>query len=129
MHGYNSGDGLNRQERRRGKMNTRIITQEELDQTSEIDKTWRYPGVTGPGCYTWSEAHHSYYPVQQNEPSDFDSGLGRHEEKPIAATAVQIGRMEAQARRERICRRCGQSDIFDGAMFTTGGGNICDDCF
>jgi hypothetical protein len=106
------------------------ITQKDLDE----NKPWRYPGVTEPGRYTWSETHYSYYPVQQNGPTDFDSGLGigglgRHEEKPIVPIATQVERMEKAQARARICRRCGQSDVFDGAMFTTGGGNVCDDCF
>lgn len=111
-------------------MKTYTITQDELNS-----KAWCYPGVTEPGQYTWSEADHKYYPVQQSEPTDFDGGLGigglgRHEEKPVAPTASQVGRMEKLAAKAKTCRRCGQTDVFDGAMFTTAsGGSICDDCY
>ena len=65
---------------------------------------------------------------------DFDRGFGigglaRHEEPPLVPSLAAIERVEAMERRATVCRRCGQSDEFDGAMFTTGGGNICDDCF
>ena len=55
-------------------------------------------------------------------------GLAHHEEKPIAPSARAVERVERMHQRETICRICGQSDVFDGAMFTTYGGNICDDC-
>jgi len=45
-----------------------------------------------------------------------------------APTAEQIGRVVSREKRATYCRVCGQSDIFDGAMFTTGGGDVCDDC-
>jgi hypothetical protein len=74
-------------------------------------------------------------PMGLNEsPHDFDSGLGigglgRHQEKPIIPTVAQMERMEQLEAKATTCRRCGQNDTFDGAMFTTGGGNTCDDCF
>lgn len=66
-------------------------------------------------------------------PYDFDGGfgiggLGRHEEKPIIPSVKVLERYERKAAQARTCRRCGQTDVFDGAMFTTLGGNICDDC-
>ena len=65
---------------------------------------------------------------------DFDQGfgiggLGRHEEPPIVPSLAALERVENMEKRSRICQVCGQSDVFDGAMFTTGGGNVCDDCF
>ena len=65
---------------------------------------------------------------------DFDrgfgiGGLGRHVEQPIVPSIAAIERVEKMEARATYCRHCGQSDVFDGAMFTTGGGNICDDCF
>jgi len=72
-------------------------------------------------------------PIEQ-APLDFDGGfgiggLGRHDEPGRIPTIAQIERMERIEREMIVCRRCGASDIIDGAMFTTGGGNICDDCF
>ena len=65
---------------------------------------------------------------------DFDSGLGigglgRNQEAPIVPTVEQIERVEQLEASATYCRTCGQSDVFDGAMFTTGGGSVCDDCF
>lgn len=50
-------------------------------------------------------------------------------ETPIIPTMAAIERVEQMERKMVVCRRCGCSDLFDGAMFTTGGGDICDDCF
>lgn len=65
---------------------------------------------------------------------DFDqgfgiSGLGRHEETPIIPTVEVIERLEKLEAEATYCRVCGCSDLFDGAMFTTGDGDVCDDCF
>lgn len=65
---------------------------------------------------------------------DFDTGLGigglsRHRENLVIPTVAQMERVEERIKRATTCRRCGQDDEFDGAMFTTGGGNVCDDCF
>ena len=56
-------------------------------------------------------------------------GLGTHQEMPIIPTVAVIERIEKAEAEMIVCRRCGCSDIFDGAMFTDGGGDICDDCF
>ena len=56
-------------------------------------------------------------------------GLGTHQEKPIIPTVAAIKRVERLEAEMTVCRRCGASDVFDGAMFTDGGGDICDDCF
>lgn len=56
-------------------------------------------------------------------------GLARHVEEPFVPTIRQMKRWEQMEQQARYCRRCGESDVFDGAMFTTGGGNVCDDCF
>lgn len=112
------------------------ITKAEWELADDKRKAWRYPGVTGPGQYTWHEANYIYYPVQSQDDAqhDFDSGLGigglgRHKEKPIIPTVAQMERIEQLETKATTCRRCGQNDVFDGAMFTTGGGNVCDDCF
>jgi len=56
-------------------------------------------------------------------------GLGAYDEKPIIPTIAAIKRVERLEAEMTVCRRCGASDIFDGAMFTNGGGDVCDDCF
>jgi hypothetical protein len=72
-------------------------------------------------------------PATQQAP-DFDGGfgiggLGRHEETPIIPSVKAIERVQRMHDTDVICRRCGSSKNFDGAMFTTGGGDVCDDCF
>lgn len=72
---------------------------------------------------------------KNNVGQDFDrgfgiGGLGRHQEPPTIPTAEQIERIERLEQDDVICRRCGASMNFDGAMFTTGGfSGLCDDCF
>jgi hypothetical protein len=68
-------------------------------------------------------------------PYDFDSGgfgiggLGRYEEPPVIPSAKALERYERLEKRATYCRQCGQSDVFDGAMFTTlAGSGLCDDC-
>jgi hypothetical protein len=74
-------------------------------------------------------------PAQSTEsPLDFDSGgfgiggLARYEERPVVPSERALKCYEKMAQRATRCRRCGQTDVFDGAMFTTLGGDICDDC-
>ena len=71
---------------------------------------------------------------KQTTRPDFDKGfgiggLGRYVEDPIIPTVAQIERHEKMEAQATFCSRCGESDAFDGAMFTTGGGNVCDDCY
>jgi len=73
--------------------------------------------------------------VDSPSPYDFSAsglgigGLGTYDEKPIIPTVATIQRVERLESEMTVCRRCGASDVFDGAMFTDGGGDICDDCF
>jgi len=67
-------------------------------------------------------------------PLDFDrgfgiGGLGRFEETPIIPSVQAIEREQRMMDTDVVCRKCGASMNFDGAMFTNGGGDICDDCF
>lgn len=68
-------------------------------------------------------------------PHDFDQGfgiggLGRHTEKPFVPTITQMQRLERIEAQAIYCRKCGQSDIIDGAMFTTDAhSGLCDDCY
>lgn len=64
---------------------------------------------------------------------DTDSGLGigginNDQSMPIIPSAQAISRMQQMHDTDTVCRRCGASKNFGGAMFTTVGGNICDDC-
>lgn len=65
---------------------------------------------------------------------DIDSGLGiwginNDQSLPTLPSRETIERVQHLYATDVICRRCGASKNFDGAMFTTGGGDICDDCF
>ena len=120
-------------------MKTHTITQQQLDEAPP----YRYPGVNQPGEYTYSEADNLYRPVSQSQASpqpdisggDFDrgfgiGGLGRYQEDPIIPSVTAIERVERMEARARTCRRCGQSDVFDGAMFTTDASSgLCDECY
>ena len=65
---------------------------------------------------------------------DTDSGLGiggiNNDQQMPAIPAVQaIKRVQRMHDTDTVCRRCGASKNFDGAMFSTlAGSNICDDC-
>ena len=70
------------------------------------------------------------------EPSDYCGiagiggiGLYTENESPIIPSVRVIEQYERMAAHARRCRRCGQTDVFDGVMFTLGDGDICDDCF
>jgi hypothetical protein len=71
----------------------------------------------------------------RDDASDFDQGfgiggLGRHIEAPIIPTVEAIARVEEMEQRAQTCRKCGQNDVFDGAMFTTAqDSGLCDDCY
>ena len=59
-------------------------------------------------------------------------GIGTYAENemPVIPSVAAIECMERMEARARYCRRCGQSDVFDGAMFTTDrGSGLCDDCY
>lgn len=66
---------------------------------------------------------------------DTDSGLGigginRDQSAPTVPTIQAIKRIKHLTDTDTICRRCGASQNFDGAMFSTLGrsSRICDDC-
>jgi hypothetical protein len=71
----------------------------------------------------------------EENPYDFSwSGLGigginDDQSMPEIPSLAVIGRQLRLAETDIICRRCGASMHFDGAMFTNGGGDVCDDCF
>jgi hypothetical protein len=73
-------------------------------------------------------------PVAEYQSMDIDSGLGigginNDQSMPVIPSLRAIERVQKMHDTDTICKRCGQSENFDGAMFTTlGGSNICDDC-
>ena len=73
-------------------------------------------------------------PTQEWQSMDIDSGLGiggiaNDQSAPFVPSAAAIERVQRLHDTDTVCRRCGASKNFDGAMFTNfGGGNICDDC-
>jgi hypothetical protein len=54
-----------------------------------------------------------------------DDILGTIRARTAEAVAATNARMNRPVKR---CKKCGHTSG-DGAMFTTGGGNVCDDCF
>lgn len=103
--------------------------------------------IDGDGFAFWyTEDQLSAEPIRTQVPQaaaeptgpvcDFDrtgagiGGIGRLEEKPIVPTEAALERYERLEAQATYCRRCGQSDAFDGAMFTTDpASGLCDDCF
>ena len=72
--------------------------------------------------------------ADNNYPHDIDSGLGigginNDQSLPIIPSAADIERFENMQATDKVCKRCGASKNFAGAMFTNGSKNICDDCF
>jgi len=72
-------------------------------------------------------------PVTTWQTMDIDSGLGigginNDQAAPFVPSVAAIERVQRMHDTDTVCRRCGASATFDGAMFTTIGGNICDDC-
>lgn len=73
-------------------------------------------------------------PQREWQTIDIDSGLdiggiNNDQSAPFAPSAAAIARVQHLHDTDTVCRRCGASAHFDGAMFTTlGGSNICDDC-
>lgn len=71
----------------------------------------------------------------EEHPADFShsglgiGGLANYEEAPVIPSVQALERVQRMHDTDVVCRRCGASKNFDGAMFTTGGRNICDDCF
>ena len=73
-------------------------------------------------------------PSRTWETMDIDSGLGigginNDQTMPFVPSIAAIERVQRMHDTDTVCRRCGASANFDGAMFTNLGGiNICDDC-
>lgn len=59
-------------------------------------------------------------------------GIGAYTENeiPIIPNEAALERIERMERTDIVCRRCGASQNFDGAMFTADrNSGICDDCY
>lgn len=120
-------------------MKTYTITQEQIDATKAENRRVIFPGVTGPGEYTYSERDNLYLPIAAAPTSDEASqdsgiigiggiGIYAENEMPYIPSVASIERYNRRVRQATVCRRCGASSL-DGAMFTTiAGGDICDDC-
>lgn len=109
---------------------------EQFTVTFENGSTSDIPGADMNDALQYAE---SCGPVKSIAPKsvgyDFDKGfgiggLGRHVEAPVIPTIAQMKRLERLEAQAHSCRRCGESDVFDGAMFTTApSSGLCDDCF
>ena len=73
--------------------------------------------------------------MSKNRIPDTDSGLGigginNDQSRRTIPSAEAIERMQRMKNTDTVCRRCGASQNFDGAMFSTIGqsSRICDDC-
>ena len=57
-------------------------------------------------------------------------GLGSYQEPPFIPTVAQMERMDQMEASATTCRKCGESDVMDGAMFSTDrSSGLCDDCY
>jgi len=72
---------------------------------------------------------------EAHEPGSWDTdsglgigGIGNDQSMPVIPSARGIARVQRMMDTDTVCCRCGASRNFDGAMFSTVGGNICDDC-
>ena len=74
--------------------------------------------------------------TKREHPADFShsglgiGGLGSYQEPAFIPTIAQMERMEQLEASATTCRRCGQDDVFGGAMFSTDASSgLCDDCY
>tara|TARA_R110000868_G_C10607994_1_gene741133 strand:+ start:99 stop:515 length:417 start_codon:yes stop_codon:yes gene_type:complete len=101
----------------------------------------QYPGVVGAKSsgiqMGFGEMHEVVIVDAQIGSVEFvgtDSGLGiggirNDQSMPIIPSARAFARVQRLSDTDTVCRRCGASKHFDGAMFTTiTGSGICDDC-
>ena len=101
----------------------------------------QYPGVVGEKSngeqMGFGEAHEVVIvgaQIGSVEFMDTDSGLGiggigNDQSMPTVPSARAFARVQRLSDTDTVCRRCGASKHFDGAMFTTiTGSGICDDC-
>jgi hypothetical protein len=57
------------------------------------------------------------------------SGINNDQSMPSIPSVRAIERVQKMHDTDTICKKCGASENFDGAMFTTlGDSGICDDC-
>lgn len=86
------------------------ITQQQLDETKPEDHRWRWPGVMGPGSYTWNEGKNRYEPISSvpaESSHDFShsglgiGGAGRHNLQDEVLDLVARGQMQFVERGRR----------------------------
>lgn len=99
-----------------------------------------YPYLLDDGFYYAENMLSAESPTKAQQPKrewqtmDIDSGLGigginNDQSAPFVPSVAAIERVQSLHDTDTVCRRCGASKNFDGAMFTNlGGSNICDDC-
>lgn len=102
----------------------------------------KYPGVVGRDESGAQHGFGEYHTVELVTPApiigiefgDTDSGLGiggigNDQSMPVIPSARAISRVQRMRDTDIVCKKCGASKNFDGAMFTTNAGSgICDDC-
>ena len=112
-----------------------------VEGTDRHDFLKQYPGVVGAKSngeqMGFGEAHEVVIvdaQIGSVEFVDTDSGLGigginNDQSMPIIPNVRVSARIQKLHDTDTVCRRCGASENFDGAMFTTiAGSGICDDC-
>lgn len=67
--------------------------------------------------------------VEKHENGDWDYYTPAQFDPYAKVTEKSLEKLEKMQEQAHYCKRCGQSDVFDGIQFTNGGGDICDDCF
>lgn len=111
-----------------------------IEDVSTKDKK-AYPYQLSDGLWYPESDLSAESPMKPKQPAshewqtmDIDSGLGigginNDQSAPFVPSVEAIERVQRLHNTDTVCRRCGASKHFDGAMFTNfGSGNICDDC-
>ncbi len=121
---------------KRSRLHGKQFTIEAIDINPKKAYAYRVDGLWYPESELSAESPVEAQPAPAGtwQSMDTDSGLGigginNDQTLPFVPSAAAIGRVQRMHDTDTVCRRCGASANFDGAMFTTlGGSNICDDC-
>lgn len=120
---------------RRSRLHGKQFTIEAIDPKKAY--AYRVDGLWYPQSELSAESTvEAVQPAPANtwQSMDIDSGLGigginNDQTAPLVPSVAAIERVQRMHDTDTVCRRCGASANFDGAMFSTlGGSNICDDC-
>lgn len=120
----------------RNRLHGKRFTIEAIDINPKKAYAYQVGGLWYPESELAAEFPGEAQPVQVGtwQTMDIDSGLGigginNDQSAPFVPSASAIARVQQMHDTDTVCRRCGASANFDGAMFSTlGGSNICDDC-